>query len=740
MIKSLPPYFKYALFGLAGLIALFTLLLTFVALTVNPNDFKPQIVKLVQEKKQRTLSIDGDITLKLFPKLGVDLGKTRLSEHQSAQEFAALESVKLYVAWLPLLKSELVVDKVSVEGVRANLIRFADGKLNIEDLMSKEESEQVKFDIDGVSIKRGALGFDDRMEKRKLGIANFNMESGRLKDNTRTRIELDFQVTGENPKIAAQVVAKTGLLFALEEKHYALDGLDLKLSGEAAGIKNLELNAQGDLDAQIKAQAFALKGIKLAIKGNRATDKLDVVLNAPKLMLTPAKAEGEKLTVEAKIEQPGGKLSATLTLPDLAGNAKQFSVSQLSLDIDGKQGENSIKGKLTSPLGGSLDAQTFNLAKLAANLDIANPKLPKGGMKLSLSGDAQADLAKQTVSGNLNTKLDDSTIQAKFGLSPFANPHISFDINIDQLDADRYLPTKAKTETAQAESPIDLSGLKSLNASGSIKVGKLKVANLKSSNVRLDLKAGGGRVEINPLSANLYQGAMKGALSATTSANPKITVQQNLTGIDIGPLLKDVADKDLLDGRGNVSLNVSMQGQSASAMKKALNGSAAVNLQDGAIKGINIASTLRNAKSKLGLQGDSASQAASATEKTDFSELKASFAINNGVAHNDDLSAKSPLLRLAGNGDINIGAGSMDYIAKATVVGSLEGQGGKEGAQLKGVTVPVRISGPFDALKYKLDMGALATESAKAKLEERKTEVKEQAREKLQEKLKGLFR
>ncbi|MBI5752705.1 MAG: AsmA family protein [Hydrogenophilales bacterium] len=739
MPKYLPQYFKYALFGVAGLIALFALLLAVVAFTVDPNAFKPQIVKLVQEKKQRTLSIDGDIKLKLFPKLGVDLGKTRLSEHKSTQEFAALESVKLFVAWLPLLKKELVVDKISVEGVRANLIRYADGSTNIDDLLSKEESEQVKFDIEGVKIKRGALSFDDRMAKRKLGIAEFEMESGRLKDNTHTDIELDFKVTGDHPSIAARVKVKSGLLFALEEKHYALDGLNLKLSGEAVGVKNLELSAKGDIDAQLKAQAFSLKDVKLDLKGNRAADKLDIALNAPKLILTESRAEGSKLTLEAKIEQANGKLTATLTLPDLAGNAKQFNVSQLSLEIDGKQGDNRIQGKLTSPFAGSLDAQTFHLPKLAANLDVANPRLPKGGMKLALSGDARADLAKQQVAANLNTKLDDSTIQAKLGMNPFSNPHFNFDINIDQLDVDRYLPPKGKAEQSQPESPIDLSGLKSLNASGSVRIGQLKVANLKSSNVRLELKAGAGRVEMNPLSANLYQGAMKGALSATTSASPKIAVQQNLTGISIGPLLKDLADKDLLDGRGNVSLNVTTQGATASAMKKALNGSAAVNLQDGAIKGINIASTLRNAKAKLGMQSDSQTQSASASEKTDFSELKASFAINNGVAHNDDLSAKSPLLRLAGNGDINIGAGSMDYVAKATVVGSLEGQGGKELSQLKGVTVPVRVTGPFDALKYKVDVGALATESAKAKLEEKKTEVKEKAKEKVQEKLKGLF-
>jgi len=171
-------------------------------------------------------------------------------------------------------------------------------------------------------------------------------------------------------------------------------------------------------------------------------------------------------------------------------------------------------------------------------------------------------------------------------------------------------------------------------------------------------------------------------------------------------------------------------------MKKNLNGNANVNLRDGAIKGINIASSLRSAQASLGLGGGSITKASSSTEKTDFSELSASFVIRHGVAHNDDLVAKSPLLRLGGNGDINIGAASMDYLAKATLVGSLQGQGGKAMTQLKGVTIPVRITGALDALQYKLDMTALATESVKAKLDEKREEFTDKATKKL---LKGLF-
>ena len=728
---------KYSLFTLGGLVALFALLLIAVTIFVNPNEYKPLIVKLVQEKKQRTLNIEGDIKLKLFPQIGLDLGKTHLSEHKSEQEFASLESVQLYVAWLPLLRKELVVHKVSLVGARANLIRNADGTTNIDDLLSKEEkSEQIKFDVDSVKISRSALSFDDRMAKRKLAISELEMSSGRIKDNTHTDVKLGFKLVGDNPKVAATIELNSGLLFALEPKHYVLDDLDLRITGEAAGISQLDLRAQGNIDARLKPQEILLKGIKLSLKGKRAGDVFDVALDAPKLVLTADKAEGSKLVVDATIQQAKTKLTAQLTLPDLSGNTKQFQVSQLSLKIDGQQGDNKIQGQLTSPLRGSLDAQTFNLSKLSANVEVNNPKMAKGGMKIVLSGDASVDLSKQLFAANVQTKLDDSNIQAKLGLSQFADPRYTFDVSIDQLDVDRYLPPKAKNAKAEPESPIDLTPLKNFHATGSLKIGTLKVANIKSSNVRLDIKSAGGRLNVNPLSANLYEGSMRGSLSATASANPQVSLQQQLTGINVGPLLKDVADKDLLEGRGNVGLDVTTQGATVSAMKKNLNGSANVNLRDGAIKGINIASSLRNAQASLGLKGGSTTQNASGTEKTDFSELSASFVIRNGVAHNDDLAAKSPLIRLGGNGDINIGADSMDYLAKATVVGTLKGQGGKEESQLRGVTVPVRISGAFDALKYKLDLGALATETAKAKLEEKKEEFKEKATNKL---LKGLF-
>ena len=130
-------------------------------------------------------------------------------------------------------------------------------------------------------------------------------------------------------------------------------------------------------------------------------------------------------------------------------------------------------------------------------------------------------------------------------------------------------------------------------------------------------------------------------------------------------------------------------------------------------------------------------QAAAAGEKTDFSELSASFLIREGVAHNNDFLLKSPFLRLTGGGDINIAEGSLNYLAKAAVVATSAGQGGKELGDLKGLTVPVRASGPFAALKYKLEFGSMFSDSAKQQFEAKKEELKDKLEDELKSRLPG---
>jgi len=276
---------------------------------------------------------------------------------------------------------------------------------------------------------------------------------------------------------------------------------------------------------------------------------------------------------------------------------------------------------------------------------------------------------------------------------------------------------------------------------GDLKIDQLIASNVKLEKVHLGVKAAGGRVDAEPLTADLYQGKLSGAASVNANSD-RFALKADLGGVALGPLLKDALDNDLLEGRGNVALDLQTGGNTVSAMKKALAGSARMTLRDGALKGINLEELIQKARALRSKAP--AEQKAERTERTDLTELAASFVIKNGVAHNDDLSAKSPLLRLGGSGDVDIGAGAIDYLARVTIVGTSGGQGGKEAAELRGVTVPVKISGPLDAPRFRADLGAaardIAREKAEEKIKEEKDQLRDRARERARDRLKELFK
>lgn len=726
-------YLKYSLAAVAGVAFLFALLLVTVSLAINPNDYKPQIIQLVKDKKQRTLTLAGDIKLAFFPKLGFDLGRASISEYQADKEFAAIESARLYLSWWPLLRNELVVDQVRVEGVRANLVRFKDGTTNFDDLLKKEEEDkQIKFDIDSVKIGKSELTFKDEMGGRQFALSRIELKTGRLANARPTRAELGFHLQGDKPRVKADVKLITELSFDTEAKRFSLRGMNLEITGEAAGLSGLAAGIKGDLALDQATGALLAENLAVAVAGKKGTDDVDIRLLAPKVEWAADGMATAKIDLVATLRRPGSEMGLVANLPALTGDSQSFRAGVLNVDLSLSQPGGEYKGKLSSPVNGDFKSKHFSLPDIKANLAASDGKMPKGGMKMEVAGSAELDVERQDVLLKLVSRLDESTIKANLGASPFSNPHLRINVDVDRIDVDRYLPPKAKEGEAAPEKPLDFSALKALNASGSVNVASLKLYGVKASNVRLEFKAGNGKLDVSPLAANLYQGNASGSMSLN-AAGPAVEVKQNVAGISIGPLLKDMLDKDVLEGRGSVSIDIAANGNTGGAMKKSMQGKATLNLRDGAVKGINIAAALREAQSRMGTLKGEKIQVASAQEQTDFTELSASFNIQRGIAHNDDLAAKSPLLRLTGNGDLDIGAEKLNYLARATVVGTLKEQGGRELDALRGVTVPVRISGPFTAPKFALDFDMRATESVKQ-------EVKSRAQDALKEGLKDLFR
>jgi AsmA protein len=312
---------------------------------------------------------------------------------------------------------------------------------------------------------------------------------------------------------------------------------------------------------------------------------------------------------------------------------------------------------------------------------------------------------------------------------------IRYDLEIDQFDADPYLPKKTvaaekdKSKKPEPEQPFDLSALKTLNLEGSLRIGSFKAANVKVAQLRVDVKAKNGMLNIAPFSAKLYQGSIEGKASIN-AATSGFALNEKLTGIDIAPLMKDVADLELAEGRGNIVFDITSQGDTVSGLKKALNGKAAVDLANGAIKGINLSKLVQGVQS-LSKDTKTDTLGVNKNEKTPFSEFKASFKIRNGVGHNDDLAMKSTVLRVTGNGDIDVGHDNMNYNAKAIFAKTEQG---------KTATLPVNVSGAFDDLKFKVDYSALLADVARQKVGEKKEDLKGKARDELKKGLKGLFK
>lgn len=724
---------KFALIGVAGVVLLAAAVLAYVAASFDPNRYKPQIVQAVKERTERTLTLAGDIDVAFFPSIGARLGKASLSEKGSTKEFAAVEGIRIAVKLWPLLSREVVVDAVEVKGLRAQLVRYKDGRTNYEDLAGAPaapapkpaEKAPVRIDIARVQIENAAISYVDQQAGANYEFTRLNLKTGRLASGVPSEVELAVYGRGSEPRFDLNSELKTRLVFDLDKKSYTLQGLNFTARGAAAGMSDLSAGAKGDIEVRPATGELLASKFTLTAKGKRNGQDLNAKFELPQFTATRDKVNGSRIALDMSLGAARRKLIARLEVPSIEGTAKAFSAAQLTATLEMQDEGASTRMKLASPLTGSTERRRYELPKLTASVQVTNPKFPRSPIEATVNGALVVDAAKQSANLTFATKFDESTVNGRAGLAKFTPASYTFDVTVDRLDLDRYFPKRAEQKPAQGgaakgpapERPIDLSALRNLNASGTLKIGALKASGIRTSNVRLDVKAANGRVEVNPIVANLYQGSLAGALAVNAAAPPSFSVKQKLAGVDIGPLLKDLADNDTLEGKGNVALDVTAQGSTVSALKKALNGTAAVRLTDGAVKGINIAGSIRSARAKLGaLRGEQVQQA-NKTEKTDFSELSASFNLKDGIARNSDLVMKSPLLRVGGEGAINIANDTVDYLIRASIVGTTKGQGGRELADLQGVTVPVRVSGPLDAPSYTLDFAAIATDAAKQKIE-----------------------
>ncbi|HEX2648593.1 MAG TPA: AsmA family protein [Burkholderiales bacterium] len=653
---------KYALFGLVSLV----LVAVVAVLVVVDGAFVKSRLEQAMKAKNRTLSIEGTPTIRLYPVAGIALGKTSLSEAGTDRVFVALDSAEVAVRTMPLLSGEVAVETLKIAGLRANVVRHKDGSTNYSDLAGGKETsakgeKPPVLRIAEVQIDKAQLSYRDEASGQELNVADLNVKTGRLDGQTPGDVSLAAHVTGKKPEVDLRAQTSGALRFDLAKAEFAFD----KFSAQA--------------------------------KGRIDRDALEVDFSAPKVEVTPSRAAGSEVRGSVLIKGPQRNLNAKLRIAAVEGTAKALTVPNIALE---------------------LDAAMEHLK-----------------MKASLQAALKANLEKQDLDAEVSGKLDEAAVKVKLALTNFAPLAATFDASFDRLNVDQYLPPEKKE--AKADDRVDLAPLKGRQVSGKLAVGNLVVKHVKMENVKAEMKLADGKLEISPMTANLYGGSTTGSLVADSNGN-KVHVKEAAQNVAIGALLRDAANKDLLEGKGSVALDVQTAGATVPAMKKALAGSAHLAMKDGAIKGFNLADTARNVKSAVGMK----TAKPDPSQKTDFSELSASFNIKNGVAHNEDLKAQSPFLRLGGAGNIDIGNSTIDYTAKATLVATSKGQGGRTVNDVAGVTVPVKLSGALDSPTWNVDYSALVGSMAGGALGKAAGSVTDSAKKgagSVTDKVRGLF-
>lgn len=696
---------KFLLYGVAGLVVLAVLGVGAALLVVDGKFVKTRLESAMKERN-RSLLIEGTPTLRLFPVAGLALGKTSLSEPGSDKVFVSLDAAEVAVRVMPLLSGEVAVETLKAAGLKANVVKGKDGRMNFADLVEGGKGEAAKAEhgkpknppklrLAEANVERAQLSYRDEGTGQEVHVSDLNFKTGRLDGSTPGPVSMSAHVTGKKPEVDVRTQMAGALRFDLARQEVAVD-------------------------------AFTL-----GAKGRYDKDTLDAEFAAPKVEITPSRAAGSEVKGSVHVKGPQRNVNLVFRIEGIQGSAQDLSLAAVILDIDASSEGNSVKGKVSTPVKGNLKQGSWELPNIVANLTFAGPAIPQKTVTLPIQAAAKADLDDQKASLDLSTKFDESSIKAKLAATKFEPLAATFDIVIDKLNLDRYIHADSK---AKGDDQIDLSPLNGKTVSGKIAIGALTAKHVKLENVKAEMKLAGGKLEISPHSANLYGGTVAGAVTADANGN-RIAVKEALRNVALGPLLRDAAQKDIMDGRGNVNVDVQTAGTTVPALKKALAGAAKVEVKDGAIKGVNLADTARNVKSALGGKQTKPDP----SQKTDFSELSASFNIKNGVARNDDLKAASPFLRLGGAGNLDIGNNTIDYLAKATLAATTKGQGGREAKDLAGVTIPVKLTGALDKPDWNVDYSALVGGAGGALGKAGVTEVLKKSTGGLGGKVKGLF-
>lgn len=656
-------YIKWTILGITGL---FLALVVFLFLWIDPNDYRDDITTLVKDKTGLVLTIKGDIGWNFYPALGFSVGDLALATAEGENPLASVKKAAVSVELLPLFSKQVNVRTLFVDGLVANLVVGENGKGNWEALTAgggeqapepvpeEPTGEAVLVTIPKVVVTNTIIDYDDRK-----GGSHYTV----------TVTELAAEDVGLQREMPIHLIASVQ---------------------EAKGLKvGTDMRAFVRLDTD--AQLYNVRGLELTadITGILAKPFRAVVKSDISADMKAQRILANNFALEASDLALGGQpVTATVSGPlavDLA--ADSADIGPLAFAAAGVSG--TLKTAVTAltkelAYSGTLDVAPFNAKHVMRQIGITPPNTTDAAAltKVALKTDYEGALTRAALS-NLAITLDDTHIKGSAALNDLATQAIAFDLAIDAINADRYLPPAAKPApggdkaaaapaaakpAGKPEPLLPVDTLRKLNVDGKLSAGRITIMEWPATNLVVGVLAKDGNIHVNPVSATVLEGTVRGDVRVDArGAEPRIVTHLKLDKVEVGGIVKRYAGRDLFSGKTSLNLDMDATGNDIDTLMKKAVGALDVSFADSMLKGMNLNNLLTESLTQqLGafamLVPDYQQKLPKELQQdTSFQTLAAGAKIRDGIAQIPAFNAAVKDGGMKGGGQFNLVTKDFDY-------------------------------------------------------------------------------
>lgn len=527
----------------------------------------------------------------------------------------------------------------------------------------------VKADERGISLSEGTVGVDQSHADISFLAENFSGPDAR----PRIRLDLQMDAIDVRPYLPPKPENKSGQAGQAEKK-----GPDESLLNRADVETSLRIG-------NLRASWGEFQDVHLALSGKEGKYDLSLSLLKDRHPISLKSSAGplqqERFPLEIRVS----------------------AFRSLNAEMKGR-----ISHMFTGPEADmNVDISPFSPRKLLADLKIPFPLKtanPDTFDRAAFSGQVKAGADFLSIAGG-NLHLDQSNLQFTLQMKPVSvSPDIRFEGKLDRLDLNSWVPPaspKEENKAAATQKGQDYARFRTISLDGKLRIGSFRAAKTEMSDLFLKISSKNGMFQVDPLTAGLYGGNLtaKGTADIRGSA-PVSEISLNADGIDIHPLLRDTMQKDFLEGKTRARLSVRMKGERYDQIRQTLSGKGNLLFTDGAIRGIDLTSMVRNIDRAFETRLLSGAEKDSG--RTDFSEFEILFDIRSGVVNVSRTSLVSPFLRAEGQGTADLNRERLDFRLTPRFVASVTAKGDSQ--PHRGIMVPVLVGGTFSQPLFRPDL------------------------------------